>query len=95
MSYPARDEGLGKYDKIFSQCNESDIKKLPNLVKGITIKPSPNYALNCDKWIQGKRSHDRNKTLDCKATNVFPLVLGNLGGPNKHLVKDGYTRCIR
>ena len=31
--------------------NESDIKKLPNLVKGMKIKSTPNYAFNCNVYI--------------------------------------------
>ena len=57
--------------KILSHCNEFDIKKLPNLVKGTKIKLTPNYALNCDTCIQRKMSNDRNKTLDYKATKIF------------------------
>ena len=39
---------LHTWHEILGHCNESDIKKLPNLVKGMKIKPTPNYALNCD-----------------------------------------------
>ena len=60
--------------KILGHSNESDIKKLPNLVKGMKIKPTPNFALNCDICIQGKMSNDRNKTLDCKATKILAFV---------------------
>ena len=38
---------LHTWPKIWGYCNESDIKKLPNLVKGMKIKPTPNYASNC------------------------------------------------
>ena len=50
------------------------ILKLPNLVKGMKIKPTPHYAPNCDICIQGKMSNDRNKTLDHKATKIPTLV---------------------
>ena len=33
------------WHKILDHSNESDIKKLPNLVKGMKIKPTSNYAL--------------------------------------------------
>ena len=59
---------LDTWHKILGHCNESDIKKLPKLVKGMKIKLTPNYALNCDICIQVKMSNDRNKTLDSKAT---------------------------
>ena len=62
---------LHAWHKILDHSNESDIKKLPNLVKGMKIKPTPNYALNCDICIQGKMSNDRNKTLDHKATKIL------------------------
>ena len=53
------------------------------------IKPTPNYALNCDICIQGKMSNDRNKTSDCKATKILVLVHYDLVGPIQPLVKDG------
>ena len=37
-------------------------------VKGIKIKPTPIYALNCDICIHVKIFNDRNKILDRKAT---------------------------
>ena len=45
------------------------------------IKPTPNYALNCDICIQGTMSNDRNKTLDCKATKILAFVYSDLAGP--------------
>ena len=66
---------LHTWHKILGYCNKSDIKKLPNLVKGMKIKPTPNYyALNCDIRIQVKMSNDRNKILDSKATKILALV---------------------
>ena len=60
--------------------NESDIKMLLNLVKGMKIKLTWNYALNCDICIQGKISNDRNKALDYKATKILALVYSDLEG---------------
>ena len=39
-------------------------------------------------------SNDRNKTLDCKATNILALVHSNLAGPIQPLAKDGYKYVI-
>ena len=39
---------LTSWPKILGHCKESDIKKLPNLVKGMKIKPTIDYALNSD-----------------------------------------------
>ena len=64
---------LHTWHKILSHCNESDIKKSPNLVKGMKIKLIPNYAPNCDICIQGKMSDDRNKTLDYKQQKLLHL----------------------
>ena len=61
------------WHKILGHCKESDIKKLPNLVKGLKTKLTPNYALKCDIRIQGKMSNDRNKTVDRKATKFLHL----------------------
>ena len=44
------------WHKIFGHSNKSDVKKLLNLVKGMMIKPTINYALNFDICIQGKMS---------------------------------------
>ena len=81
---------LHTWHTILSHCSESDIKKLPNLAKGMKIKLTPNFALNGDICIQGKMSYDRNKTLDCKATIILALVHGYLAGPIQPLAKDGY-----
>ena len=82
------------WHKILGHSNEFDIKKLPNLVKGMKIKPTPNYALNCDICIQRKMSNDRNKTLDCKAVKILALVHSDLAGPIQPLTKDGYRYVI-
>ena len=81
--------GLHTWHKFLGHCNKSDIKKLPNFVKGMKIKLTPNYALNCDICIQGKteitdiciQGNDRNKTLNCKATKILALVHSDLAGP--------------
>ena len=85
---------LCTWHKILGHCNESNIKKVPKLVKGMKIKPTPNYALNCDICIQAKMSNDRNKTLDSKATNILALVHSDLAGPIQPLAKDGYKYVI-
>ena len=79
---------------ILDHSNESDIKKLPNLLKGMKIKPTPNYALNCDICIQRKMSNDRNKTWGSKATKILALVHSDLAGSIQPLSKDGYRYVI-
>ena len=54
---------------------------MPKLVKGMNIKPTSNYALNCDIFIQGKMANDRNKTLYCEATKTLALAHSDLAGP--------------
>ena len=81
---------LHTWHKILGHCNKSDIKKLPNLVKGMKIKPTLNYALNCDIYIQGKMSKHRSTILDCKATKILALVHSDLAGPIQLFAKDGY-----
>ena len=85
---------LHTWHKILGHCNESDIKKVPNLVKRMKIKPTPNYALDCDICIQGKMSNDRNNPLDCKATKILALVHSDLAGPIQPLAKDGDTYVL-
>ena len=58
------------------------------------IKPTPNYALHCDVYIQGKMTNDRNKTLDSKATKIVKLVHSDLAGPIQPLAKSGYKYVI-
>ena len=85
---------LTTWPKILGHCKESDIKKLPNLVKGMKIKLTPDYALHSDICIQEKMSNDRNKTLDCKATKILALVYCDLVGPIQPLAKNGYKYVI-
>ena len=80
---------LPTWHKILGHCNESDIKML----KGMKIKPTPNYAFNCDICIQGKLSNDRNKTFDCKATKILALVHW-FSTPIQLLAKDGYKYVL-
>ena len=58
------------------------------------IKPTPNYALNCDICIQGQMSNDKNKTSDCKATKSLTPVHSDLAGPIQPLAKDGCKYLI-
>ena len=83
---------LYTWHKILGHCNESDIKKLLKLLKGMKIKPTPNYALNCDICIQRKMSNDRNKTLDSKVTKNLSLVHGDLASPIQPFAKDGFDK---
>ena len=62
------------------------LNKFSNLVKGMKIKPTPNYALNCYICIQWKISNNRNKSLDCKATKILALVHSDL----RFKIKDMY-----
>ena len=78
---------LHTWHKILGHCNDLDFKKLLNLVKGMKIKPTPNYALNCDICIQGKMSNDRNETFDCKATKILALVHSDLAGSIQPLAR--------
>ena len=85
---------LHTWHKILGHCNDSDIKKLPNLVKGMKIKPTTNYAFNYDIYILGKMSNDRNKILDFNATKILALEHSDLAGSIQPLAKDGYKYVI-
>ena len=85
---------LHTWHKILGHCKKSDIKKLSNLVKGMKIKLTPNYALNCDICIQGKISHDKNKTLDCKAAKILAFIHSDFVGPIQPLPKNGYRYVL-
>ena len=84
---------LHTWHKILGHRNESDVKKLPNLVKEMKIKLTPNYALNCDICIPGRMSNDRKKTLDCKIKKSSHLYT-DLAGPIQPLAKDCYEYVI-
>ena len=58
------------------------------------IKPTSNYAINCDICIQGKMSNDRNKTLNSKTKKIFSLVHSDFAGPIQPIAKDGYKYGI-
>ena len=87
---------LHTWHKILGHGNESDIKKLPNLVKEMKIKPIPNYTLKCDICIHRKMSNDRNKTLERKATKILALVHSELAaGHIQPLAKEGYKYVLK
>ena len=54
------------------------------------IKPTPNYALNCNICIQGKMSNDKNKTLDRKV-KILALLHSDLTEPIQPLGKERYV----
>ena len=85
---------LTTWPKILGHCKESDIKKLPNLVKKMKINLTIHYDLNSDICIQEKMSNDRNKTLDCEATKILALVHSDLLGSIQPLAKNGYKYVI-
>ena len=64
--------------KILGYSNKSDIKKSPKSVKGMKIKPTPNYT--CYICIQGKMTENITKTLDQKVTGILSLVHCDLAG---------------
>ena len=78
---------LNTWHKILGHCNESDIEKLPKSVKGMKIKPIPNYTHNYDMCIQGKMI-ENSKTLDQKATESLWLIHCDLAGSIQSPGKD-------
>ena len=65
---------LNTWHRILGHCNESDIKQLPQLVKGMTIQPNDSTR-NCEICIQGKMTENRSRTPDKKATKILSRPL--------------------
>ena len=83
----SEDSCQGCYDintwyRILGHCNNEDIRKLPNVVKGMKIKEKiGTLNKNCEICIQGKFSQSRNRQPDRRAASTFELIHTDLAGP--------------
>ena len=73
---------MNTWHRILGHCNYDDIRKLPNVVKGMKIKEKiGTLNKNCEICIQGKFSQSRNRQPDRRAASTFELIHTDLAGP--------------
>ena len=97
----SEDSCQGCYDKntwhkILGHCNNDDIRKLPNVVKGMKIKGKKIGTLNknCEICIQGKFFQGRNRQPDRRAAFTFELIHTDLAGPIEPADINGHRYAI-
>ena len=70
------------WHRILGHCNYDDIRKLPNVVKGMKIKEKiDTLNKNCEICIQEKFFQSRNRQSDRHAASTFELIHTDLVGP--------------
>ena len=83
----SKDSCQGCYDintwyRILGHCNYDDIRKLPNVVKGMKIKEKiGTLNKNYEICIQGRFSQSRYRQPDRRAASTFELIHTDLAGP--------------
>ena len=79
---------INYWHKILGHCNVDDIKRLPGVVKGMTISgPATKESVSCDTCIEGK-------FLNTKATKPLELVHTDLCGPIDPVAKGNFKYTI-
>ena len=75
---------INTWHRILVHCNSDNIRKLPNVVKGMKIKEKiGTLNKNCEICIQGKFSQSRNRQSDRRAASTFELIHTDLAGPKE------------
>ena len=73
---------INTWHRILDHCNYDDIRKFPNVVKGMKIKEKiGTLNKNYEICIQGKFSQCRNRQPDRRAASTFELIHTDLAGP--------------
>ena len=82
---------INTWHRILGHCTNDDIRKLPNVVKGMKIKEKNK---NCEIFIQGKFSQSRNRQPDRHAASTFELIHTDLAGPIEPADINGHRYAI-
>ena len=73
---------INTWHRILGHCDHDDIRKLPNMVKGMKIiEKIGTLNKNCEIFIHGKFSQCRNRQTDRRAASTFELIHTDLAGP--------------
>ena len=72
---------INYWHKILGHCNVDDIKRLPGVVKGMTISgPATKESESCDICVEGKFLSTRKRSASTKATKPLELFHTDLCG---------------
>ena len=86
---------INTWHRILGHCNYDDIRKLPNVVKGMKIKEKiDTLSKNCEICIQGNFPHSRNRQPDRRAASTFELIHTDLAAPIEPADINGYRYVI-
>ena len=86
---------INTWHRILGHCYYNDIRKLPNVVKGMKIKEKiGTLNKNCEICIQGKFSQIRNRQPDRRAVSTFELIHTDLAGPIEPAGINGHRYAI-
>ena len=86
---------INTWHRILGHCNYDDIRKLPNVVKGMKIKEKiRTLNKNCEICIQGKIFQSRNRQPDRRAAFTFELIHTDLAGPIEPADMNGHRYAI-
>ena len=86
---------INTWHRILSHCNYDNIRKLPNVVKGMKIKEKiGTLNKNCEICIQEKFSQSRNRQPDRRAASTFESIHTDLAGPIEPADINGHRYAI-
>ena len=86
---------MNTWHRILGHCNYDDIRKLPNVVKGMKIKEKiGTLNKNREICIHGKFSQSRNRQPDRRAASTFELIHTYLAGPIELADINGHRYAI-
>jgi len=69
-----------------------DIKKLENVVQGMTITDSKEF--DCETCVLSKQTNTRNRDPDIRAIKPFELIHTDLAGPVNPVGKNGFRYAM-
>ena len=87
---------LFEWHKKLGHCNFADIKKLSNMVSGLTITSANRPEEKCEVCLKGKWALTRSRVPDVRATKPFEFVHTDTTGIIKTESMDGikYVICF-
>ena len=83
---------LKDWHEILGHCNKSDILKLPNVVRGMSVSPTDNFS--CDTCILAKMTNTKNNEPDTRAKQPLDKVHIDLAGPIYPAARDGFKYAL-
>ena len=87
-----RGENLETWHKLLGHCNLTDLKKLENVVEGMSISSSKEFK--CETSILSKTTNTRSHKADIRPTKPFEIIHTDLSGLIDPVAKNGFRYAM-